>query len=115
MTEGHETSAGSRARDHLANERTHLAWLRTAANVIVLGLAIAQFVGHRHGARAVLAGIVLVTTGLSGIVYGTVRYRRVNAELEEGRFVTGTRGREPTIAAAVLGAASVAALVLLFV
>ncbi|WP_139307046.1 DUF202 domain-containing protein, partial [Modestobacter sp. DSM 44400] len=27
-----------RARDHLANERTYLAWLRTGANVMVVGL-----------------------------------------------------------------------------
>ena len=37
-----ETERGSRARDHLANERTFLAWLRTAATVMVLGLGVAR-------------------------------------------------------------------------
>ena len=35
--------ADSRTRDELANERTFLAWLRTAANVMIVGLAIAKF------------------------------------------------------------------------
>jgi len=33
----------STARDHLANERTFLAWLRTSAVAMALGLAIAHF------------------------------------------------------------------------
>lgn len=37
-----EVDSSSRARDHMANERTHLAWLRTAANVMVVGLAIVR-------------------------------------------------------------------------
>jgi putative membrane protein len=33
----------SRARTHLANERTFLAWIRTAVTFMTLGLAAAQF------------------------------------------------------------------------
>ena len=33
----------SRARTHLANERTFLAWIRTAMTFMTLGLAAAQF------------------------------------------------------------------------
>lgn len=33
----------SRARTHLANERTYLAWIRTAMTFMTLGLAAAQF------------------------------------------------------------------------
>ena len=33
---------GSTARDHLANERTYLAWLRTAVGAVGLGLAVAK-------------------------------------------------------------------------
>lgn len=102
----------SRARDHLANERTYLAWLRTAGTVIVLGLAIAQFV-KGQGAHAVLAGAILVGVGMVGVIYGTTRYRRVNKEIERATYVTGSRGRGPTMASAVLIAAVVAAFVLL--
>lgn len=102
----------SRARDHLANERTYLAWLRAAATVMVLGLAIAQFVKDR-GVHAVLAGALLVIVGVVGLLYGTRRYRRVNQEIEQGFYVTGSRGRGPTVASAVLIVAVVAAFVLL--
>jgi uncharacterized membrane protein YidH (DUF202 family) len=46
----------------LVNERTYLAWLRTAAaNVMVLGLAIIKFAegADTGGAPADAAGIVL--------------------------------------------------------
>src|SRR5258706_12094194 len=33
----------TRARDHLANERTFLAWLRTGVAVVVFGFAIGRF------------------------------------------------------------------------
>ena len=35
----------SRARTHLANERTFLAWFRTGITLVALGLAAAQFLG----------------------------------------------------------------------
>jgi len=41
------TELESRARTHLANERTFLAWLRTGIALISLGLAAAQFL-ERH-------------------------------------------------------------------
>jgi hypothetical protein len=33
----------NRARDHLANERTFLAWVRTSVAVVVFGFAIGRF------------------------------------------------------------------------
>ncbi len=54
----------SRARDHLTNERTYLAWLRTAVNVMALELVIAKFI-HVGGGRAVAAGVILVVGGRS--------------------------------------------------
>jgi putative membrane protein len=104
----------SRARDHLANERTYLAWLRTAVNVMALGVVIAKFV-NTGGDEAIAAGAVLVAVGAVGLFYGTLRYRRVNSELEQGRYRTGAHGRGPTIATVVLVAAIAAALALLVV
>jgi putative membrane protein len=104
--------SGSRVRDHLANERTYLAWLRTAANVMVLGLAVAKFLGH-GGPREFAAGAILVVVGGAGLLYGTARYRRVSTEIERGSFVSGIGVRGPTVAAIVLIAAIAAALALL--
>lgn len=112
-----ERQSGSQARDHMANERTYLAWLRTAANVMVLGLAIAKFAVGSEGndITAIAAGIILVVVGALGIVEGIVRYRRVSREIEHGAFTTGSRGREPVIAGIVLILAVIAALVLVLV
>ncbi len=104
----------SRARDHMANERTYLAWLRTAANVMVVGLVLANLTAGRTTRAASLAsGAILVTVGASGVICATVRYRQVNHELESGQYVTGSRGRGPTWASAVLLVAILAALALL--
>lgn len=65
MSDDPEGDSGSRARDHLANERTFLAWLRTAVNVMALGLAIAKLV-HVGGGHAAAAGTILVVVGLPG-------------------------------------------------
>lgn len=104
-------SSDSRARDHLANERTYLAWVRTGANVMILGLALAKLVGG--GGFALAAGALLVAVGALGLGVGTMRYRRVNTEIEQGVFLTGSRGRAPTVATAVLVIAVVAAFLLL--
>ena len=108
------TSSASRARDHMANERTYLAWLRTAANVMVVGLVVAKFGdGGKVTAASISSGGILVVVGAAGVVYGTIRYRQVNRELEGGHYLTGSRGRGPTVASAVLILAVVASLIVL--
>ena len=58
----------SAVRDHLANERTQLAWLRTSANVIVVGLAVARFAdGGEVTAASLVAGGLLILVGAVGI------------------------------------------------
>lgn len=108
------TAGSSRARDHMANERTYLAWLRTAANVMIVGLAIARFgAGDRVTASAVAAGSVLLVTGGLGVGYAVLRYRSVARELERGRYVTGASTTGPVVAAVVLVVAVVGSLVML--
>jgi putative membrane protein len=101
----------TRTRDLLANERTFLAWLRTAATVMVLGLAIAKL-GDVPGKRDVAAGAILVVVGALGVVEGARRYRRVMGEIERGEPMTAGGA---VIAAAVLVAAILAALILLLI
>ena len=88
----------NRARDHLANERTFLAWVRTGIAVVVFGFAIGRFsIAIRQfslmqgrdvrtsgfsvwlGMVAILAGVVLTLAGL-------VRYRQTREQLESGTF-----------------------------
>ena len=71
------------ARDHLANERTYLAWLRTAVNVMILGLAVAKLI-HSEGGRADMAGGILIAVGFVVLVFGTMRTRRVTSRASRG-------------------------------
>ena len=79
-------------RDHLANERTQLAWLRTSANVVVVGLAVARFAdGGEVTAASLVAGGVLILVGAVGVGYGTLRYRRADAAIRRGDIEGGQR------------------------
>ena len=57
--------ADSRARTHLANERTFLAWFRTGITLVALGLAGAQLLGgesdQERSVVLLLATLVIVT------------------------------------------------------
>ena len=93
----------SAARDHLANERTQLAWLRTSANVIVVGLALARFADDGEvTAASLVAGGLLILVGAVGVAYGTARYRRASTAIRRGDVegISGSAG--PTYAAVVL-------------
>jgi putative membrane protein len=86
------------ARDHLANERTFLAWIRTAAAIVVFGFAIGRFslamhqltalTGHavRTAGLSVWLGAISIVAGVAMAVAGLVRYRRVRTQLDAGKF-----------------------------
>src|SRR3954465_9871522 len=104
----------SAVRDHLANERTQLAWLRTSANVVVVGLAVARFAdGGDVTAASLVAGGVLTLTGSVGVVYGTLRYRRTAQAIRRGDIEAVSSTLGPSVAAAVLLAAVLVSAVLL--
>lgn len=101
-------------RDHLANERTQLAWLRTGANVMVVGLAVARFADQGSITIAsLIAGGMLIVGGAVAVAYGTLRYRRVAEELRHGTAASASSSIGPSIAAAVLVAGMVAATLIL--
>ncbi len=101
-------------RDHLANERTQLAWLRTGANVMVVGLAVARFGdGGEVTPVSLVAGGLLVLVGALGVGYGTLRYRRTAAELRVGTAEAASSSAGPAVAAGVLVAAVAAAVLVL--
>lgn len=74
---GGRADPDTRARSHLANERTFLAWFRTGVTLIALGLAAGQFL-----TRGVLPGIpftrglavLIVIGGMGLLVAGRNRY-----------------------------------------
>lgn len=81
----------SRARDHLANERTYLAWLRTALAVLGAGALLVRLTTSEGGVTAAAAGLT-VALGVLVLGYGTWRYYRVRGELERDDFIPPSRG-----------------------
>lgn len=79
MTEPPENRAD--ARFDLANERTLLAWARTALALLVAGGAVRQ--ATHLSARTPLA-ILLALTGVGAALAGGWRYRRMAAALQHG-------------------------------
>jgi len=87
-----------RARDHLANERTFLAWVRTSIAVVVFGFAIGrfsiairqlmQFEGRtsRTPGLSVWLGFASILLGVGLILLGLRRYRRTREQIENLAF-----------------------------
>lgn len=90
-----------RVRDHLANERTFLAWVRTGVAIVVFGFAIGRFAiairefmqaegrSVRTAGLTVWFGTVAIMGGVVLIIAGLLRYRHTRAELEAGTFTPG--------------------------
>jgi putative membrane protein len=88
----------NRARDHLANERTFLAWVRTGAAIVVFGFAIGRFslamrqltalqgLPVRTAGLSVWMGAGTIVAGVALVVAGLLRYRKTRAQLDAGTF-----------------------------
>ena len=98
----------SRFSDHAANERTYLAWVRTAIAVMAFGFLVEKFdlfltVAARNlGGQAPSglnqavgdgAGLLLLLLGGSMMVIATVRFRQVGRDIDspDSRPARGTR------------------------
>lgn len=89
----------NRARDHLANERTYLAWLRTALAVLGAGAILVRLTVTEGGVTAAAAAVT-VAAGVIVLGYGTFRYYRVRAQLDHEDFTPSSRG--PLVMTAVV-------------
>jgi putative membrane protein len=80
------TNAGSTARDHLANERTYLAWIRTALALTGVGIGLL-----RWGGIANSEGYLVLALGVLVLISSTQRYLLVMQQLSIGRFEPNVR------------------------
>ena len=86
--------------DHLANERTFLAWLRTGIGVMAFGFVVVKFslflkqfslifgnqnIIHSKGYSAEI-GILLVVFGLIISIFGYFRYKKKKKQINEDSF-----------------------------
>ena len=106
--------------DHLANERTLLAWIRTSISIIVFGFVVARFgialrqlvalsgrtsASGRPGGSAYL-GAAFVAIGVLFAAGAWLHYARTRAAIERGGFrPTSRAGALLTIIVALFGVA----------
>lgn len=80
----------------LANERTLLAWIRTALAVVAGGVALTQ-IGKDSNAQNII-GIAAIMLGGFMAVVGYIRFQAADKAIRRGELPT--IGREPIIQAA---------------
>jgi len=110
--------------DHLANERTFLAWIRTSISVIGLGFVVAKFsvwlrelgarlgepvVGQRSGLSLPLGLGMMGVGGLFSII-AAWRYRAVRRAIEQGK----TAADERTVVVVTLLIIAIAAALIIY-
>lgn len=104
MEQEHEnkpvTAKKQAVNDHLANERTLLAWVRTGIGIMAFGFVVVKFslfvrqISLMLGNPADLpqytytapVGILLVAAGALSLVFALFRYRETAKQLDSGTF-----------------------------
>ena len=102
-------------RDHLANERTLLAWQRTALALIGIGFLVDRFALDPAGPTIVgsVLGVVLVLGGAGVAVVGAYRFLRTEREIDTGSYRPAVLAHLVLAAVVVLGALVIAGFALL--
>lgn len=87
-------------REHLANERTFLAWMRTSIGIMAFGFVVVKFalfvkqismmlgkenLIHSTGYSGVL-GIVLVSVGTVTAILSFIKYKRTEKQMNENNY-----------------------------
>ena len=89
------------AREHLANERTLLAWIRTSVGIMAFGFVVVKFslfvrqfalllgknaeLPPQHGYSSVI-GIALVGVGALVLVLSFIKFKQTESQLNSGTF-----------------------------
>jgi len=110
MSENGRSRNAARVRDHLANERTYLAWMRTAIALMGFGVVIvrlryllpAAIQGHTHGW---MLGLLFALFGLATVVLSTAQYHAIRRAIDSESYEPNSRWILLfSVAIAILGA-----------
>ncbi len=97
-----------RYSDHAANERTFLAWVRTAIAIMAFGFLVEKFdlfleiAGQTLARRALspggqfvgnVAGLILIALGTGTIVLAILRFRKTAIEIDSADTLRGSGQR----------------------
>lgn len=94
MAERSPADPDSRARTHLANERTFLAWLRTGLSLIALGLVGAQVLEQDlvPGVPVVTGyAALLVLGGVTMTIAAGIHFGRSRTQIDAGTYDPSAR------------------------
>ncbi|MBN1338475.1 MAG: DUF202 domain-containing protein [Bacteroidales bacterium] len=99
-----EKNSIERSREHLANERTFLSWIRTSIAFMGFGFVIVKFSlflkqitplidttlipskGH-----SAIVGVIMVAIGVVITILAFLQYKRIENQLKADSFVSGSR------------------------
>ncbi len=107
----------NRYSDHAANERTFLAWVRTAIAIMAFGFLVEKFdlfleiaskslggrtpsVGGQVAAN--IAGLALISLGSAIVALALLRFRRTDKAIDDEEAHPGTGARMDTTLAILL-------------
>jgi len=95
-----EESRDTKLREHLANERTYLAWIRTSVALMGLGFVIVKFalflkeitvilddsnIAISEGSSAVI-GVVMVALGVVLAIFAFFQYKKVEKQINRQTY-----------------------------
>ncbi|WP_223584978.1 YidH family protein [Sphingobacterium sp. GVS05A] len=93
--------------DHLANERTFLAWIRTSLGIMGFGFVVVKFslfirqielvlktgaVPQSHHGYSGVVGVTIVIIGALTVILAFFKYRKTNRQIEDENFAQGSFG-----------------------
>lgn len=97
MHDKEKTSDVKYATQHLANERTYLAWIRTAIAIIAIGFLTTNLhfsTSPNSSAGNFLAILLGISTGVFGIVIiiiGTIDYLKKKKQIDQQLFFSSKK------------------------
>jgi len=99
-----ETNKANSTNEHLANERTFLAWVRTSIGIMAFGFVVVKFslfvrqisivlgkqlIPQSHGYSNII-GILLVMAGSSSLIISFVQYKRTEKQINNDNYISSS-------------------------
>ncbi|NRT12481.1 YidH family protein [Flavobacterium sp. 14A] len=105
-TEKKQPINSQNAREHLANERTLLAWIRTSIGIMAFGFVVVKFslfikqislllgkdhsLPPQHGYSSII-GIILVAVGAVVLLLAYLKFKKTEQQLNDENFVPSSK------------------------